>query len=658
MNIRPKYKKKNLEDDENNTSRHPDEENVHIFEEVEEAHVTDEQIDQMIQTGQAISAISVNCMLNDFMSLSLIIGVFTMFIFFFCEVTHGTFYSVLTFALGAISTAGIGFIALKISTVANYKSAYSYETYGDAFFPIYKAGCVTAFYSSSVSSVLLTSLVLIYKAVSQVNSIADHVTLFERIAAFGLGAATVSLFFKIGSGIFAKSADVSGDLVSKLEFKAEEDDQRNCGVLADLVGDILNDSCGTAMDLYALVSETTVICLVVSSSSSEMINSGMIYFPILMQAFGIAVSMIVVLASLVFVEKTKDSSGVNQILKLQVLISAAVAIPIIIMVGIYFLPSTYSIGTEGSFLRKVNISNKIGMVCCLIGLLSGVLIGLVNAFFNSKSAPGMKKLINGCKSSSSINIILGLSYGYISTIFPSFVIAVTILTSFLLSGIFGIVLTAIGLISIMPSIMIVHSLTATSDNAKGMGALCNVSPQILAKYDNINEVADEACSLCKGFTIGTMSIISISAFCAFIVRSSLTNVNAFSSIVLAGLMLGAMLPYWISAILMSNVGELSHKQATKIREGFNLNTKEKSLGLNGNVIIQEGNEFSQEKVLMLALILVGLIVGLGVFFGITSVAGLVIGVIISSIQMIISFNNSGVVWDQLKNTIKSTIKDN
>jgi inorganic pyrophosphatase len=547
----------------------------------------------------------------------------------------------------------------------------------------------------SISLSVLMSLILVYRAIylNDKSTLADQRILFESIAGYGLGGSFVALFCRVGGGIYTKAADVGADLVGKLDFGIEEDDPSNPATIADNVGDNVGDIAGMGSDLFGSLAESLTAALLVGATSPELINQGCFYYPLLIVAFGIGISVITSFFAFIFAGRIETYWGLEWTIKLQIIISSVLLIPAIVLISIYFLPKTYSIGDLNTVSYKSGVTNYITMVCPLSGLISGMLIGLSTEYYTSMSFSPVNNLVDACKQGAAINIILGLSLGFLSTLIPTILIAGTVLGSYTIAGMYGIALAAIGMLSNLPICLAIDGYGPISDNAGGLSSMCELPDEIRSITDDLDSAGNTTAAVGKGFAIGSACLVALALFGAFVTKTKLSEINALLPIVLTGLIIGAMMPYLFSALAMMAVGRAAEVMVEACREDMEprkpilheirekkkekgelearkaarkdieaverrieeLETENAKTPVNSDKCIGISTDHSLAQMFLPGAIIVFVPIILGILFSPKCVAGYLIGVIISGIQMAISAANSGGAWDNAKKLIKSNI---
>ncbi|MFM1913766.1 MAG: hypothetical protein RIR51_1618 [Bacteroidota bacterium] len=394
----------------------------------------------------------------------------------------------------------------------------------------------------------------------------------------------------------------------------------------------------------------------VGATSLEIGTSGAYLYPLLIIGCSIFVCIITALIGLLTTKYIKEYENLEWAIKFQLIISTVLIIPVMVLLSIYVLPATFNIGEAKSVLFIEGISNKMVMLCPIMGLISGLLIGISTEYYTSFSYKPVLGLVEGCKKGTAINIILGLSLGYISNVIPTILIAVTVIGSYYISSVYGISLAAIGMLSNLPICLAIDSYGPISDNAGGISSMSLLPEKVRETTDKLDSAGNTTAAIGKGFAIGSACLVSLSLFGAFITNTKITNLNMMTPIMLASLIIGAMIPYLFSALTMRAVGNAAEKMVEAVREEMNSNnSKPEHLRSepNSDACIKISTDASINQMFLPGAIVIFLPLIMGVLFGPTCVAGILIGIIISGIQLAISMANSGGAWDNCKKSIKS-----
>jgi len=388
-------------------------------------------------------------------------------------------------------------------------------------------------------------------------------TFFEFVAGYGLGGSTVALFGRVGGGIYTKAADVGADLVGKVLKDLKEDDPSNPGTIADNVGDNVGDIAGMGADLFGSLAEATCAALVVSSTSAELVNTpNALYFPLMISACGIVASFISVLCVHIW---TVTIENVQTVLKSQIAISC-ILMTLIVVPAMWILPESFTFVLTSSATQKhptikpdIVVSRWEAFGCICFGLWSGMIIGFITEYFTSNSYSPTQKLAESCKQGPAPNIILGLALGYASVVIPILCIAVTIYYSFDVAGMYGIGLSALGMLGSLPVALSIDGYGPIADNAGGVAEMSGLPAVIRDRTDALDAAGNTTAAVGKGFAIGSACLVGLALFGAFITRIGDNTVDILEPVQFAGLLLGAMLPYAFSALTMQAVGDAAQE---------------------------------------------------------------------------------------------------
>jgi len=613
------------------------------------------------------------------------IGIFgiIMSIIVFCltEQKWGHFYVTIAFLLGGFTSVLAGYISMIIATQNNHKTAYrAIFGIGSAFRQAYSGGLVMGFFLVCLSLLVIIFIVLFYTIIKKpynylIND--EWVNMFHGIAGYGLGASCIALFCRVGGGIYTKCADVGADLVAKLDLGWEEDDYRNPACIADNVGDNVGDVAGMGADLFSSMAETLTASMLISSSSNELLLTGGYMYPMTIIAIGIIVSIITAIIGMYVSKYMETYNQLEWNIKIQLLLSAVLLIPGIVMVSYLYLPETYMISKTGLGSAVMITNRGKTLVCPLLGLVSGILIGLSTEYYTSFSHTPVLDLAESCKHGTAVNIIIGLSLGFYSNIIPSFLLVFTIFGSFYLAGMFGISLAALGMLSNLPICLAIDGFGPISDNAGGIASMCQLDPKIRVTTDLLDAAGNTTAAIGKGFAIGSAALCALSLFGAFITATKTTEIDLLHPLTLAGVLIGATIPFLFTALTMKAVGSAADQMVHEIRK----NTKKVAASENKKLIedpsgttkidkdeneeeefqfpggstacIEIATDYSLKEMFLPGAVVIFTPIILGLIFGPICVAGFLIGNISSGIQLAISSANSGGAWDNAKKLIKS-----
>ena len=614
------------------------------------------------------------------------------------------FLSAVSFAVGALTSVVSGFIGMRIAVYANARTALECQDHGvrgsgwaRGFRTAFRAGSVMGFSLCGLALLVLYLLIRLFNIFLPYDDDKHGAceVLFEAIAGYGLGGSSIAMFGRVGGGIYTKAADVGADLVGKVDYKMNEDDARNCATIADNVGDNVGDVAGMGADLFGSFAEATCAALVIASVSPELSSSWTaMLFPLYISGAGIMACIITTLFALFgsfpLDNNRKGDEGTETVfgtLKNQLWISTILMTPLLAFVAWYTLPG-------GEFCVKIDQGDRClqyanwfkCFVCAGLGLWGGLMIGIFTEYMTSYEHAPTQEVAKSTVTGAATNIIFGLALGYKSCIVPIFVLATCVFASFTLADMFGIALCALGMLSTLSVGLSIDAYGPITDNAGGMAEMSGMDEAVRNKTDVLDAAGNTTAAIGKGFAIGSAALVSLALFGAFVTRSKITGVDILQPITFAGLLVGAMLPYWFTAMTVKSVGIAAKAMVLCVKKTLD-NDKQYifQLDAHGNVKYDPDTDtamfldptdpmyrepetlnngrFYQEPIRIAtdtslremiapgALVMLAPIIT-GYFFGVHAVTGLLAGGMTSGVQMAISQSNTGGAWDNAKKWVE------
>ena len=518
-----------------------------------------------------------------------------------------------SFILGAVLSALAGYLGMHISVRANVRTAKAASKgLKDALSLSFAGGSVTGF--SVVGLALLGSIVLyiVY---------GDP----KLILGFTFGASLISLFARVGGGIYTKGADVGADLVGKVEAGIPEDDPRNPAVIADNVGDNVGDCAGMAADLF----ESYVVTVIAAMILGIGITNGVIY-PLLMGGVAIIASIIGV-----FFVRTSNKEKIWSALNRSILVTAVLS-----AVAFYFL-TTYLFGNLNLFFAA------------LAGLVTTVLISLITEHYTGMNGP-VKAIAEASKTGAGTNLIRGLATGMESTLLPVIVIIVAIYISFFFGGFYGIAIAAMAMLSLTAVVVSVDSFGPITDNAGGIAEMAGLPEDVRDVTDALDAVGNTTKAVTKGVAIGSAALAALSLFAAYAGEVGLTAINILSPSVAIGLFIGGMLPFLFASLTMKAVGKSAFSVVNEVRRQF----KEIPGIMKGKAKPDYGKcvdivtAAAQKELILPGIIAVVSPLVVGFVLGPAALGGLLGGSIITGLLLAITMTTGGAAWDNAKKYIE------
>ncbi len=549
----------------------------------------------------------------------------------------------LSYIFGSSFSALAGFLGLTIATKANAKVANGAQQGLNRAFPIgFRGGAVMGM---SVVGIGLLGISIVYAVVGL--SPTEEV---PAILAYSFGASSLALFAKAGGGIYTKTADISADLVGKVELDLPEDDPRNPAVIADNVGDNVGDVAGMGADLFDSYVASVVAVMILGAALSLTAGIQYIQIPLVFAAAGIFSSIIGALTV-----RIGPKGNPGNALNLGTYITC-------IIFGVLTAVATYSLGYDWRVWGAA-----------VIGLVAGVIIGVTTDYFTSEDKAPVTKTAEASKSGPAINIITGFSYGLRSIILPLIGIGIAAAVSYLLVsplggtinsvefGVFGISVAAVGMLSIVGLTVSNDAYGPIVDNAKGVAEQSGLSEEVIAITDQLDAAGNTAKAITKGFAIGAAGLTVISLLAAFqeiASKSGPTPIfDIMNPLVLLGALIGVAIPAVFSAMLMLGVGKNAERMIAEIRRQFKEipGLKEGKEGVKPDyakcVDIATVGAIRELLPASIMIIIATLVVGF--VGGIYALGGFLAGAILSSLLLALLMSNAGGLWDNAKKLIET-----
>ena len=632
----------------------------------EESHpLNDNEVKMLLNIGEKISRGANSFLYQEYSIMAVFICFFSLIVLFIVDIfgqefVSFRFYATAAYIIGAATSILCGFIGMRIAVISNYRTAFKAKTsLAEAFKVAYRAGCVMGFSSVGISLAILLSIILSYQAIMGVGHHDSHDKngytfriMMELIAGYGLGGSSMALFGRVGGGIYTKAADVGADLVGKVEEGLNEDSPNNPATIADNVGDNVGDIAGMGSDLFGSFAESTCAALVVMASTHDLAQEGYLLYPLMISAAGIFACFFTSIYGIYYYQ-VDEISKIEKALKIQLLISTALVLIGLVIVGSYSLPAKWDL--NGHLCHW-----WYSVICAGMGLVSGFLIGISTDFYTSNAHAPVREMASSCTSGAALNVIYGLALGYKSTIIPVILLALTALASIKLLGMFGVALAAIGMLSTLSVGLAIDAYGPISDNAGGIAEMAGLGPDVRKLTDALDAAGNTTAAIGKGFAIGSAALVSLSLYGAFIVRAKAAKYNRIENIeiidpwIFFSLLIGAMLPYAFSAMTMKSVGSAAQEMVKEVRNQFkNPKIRNGEIEPDYERCIKVSTTASLREMIAPGILVIATPIVLGVFFHPLLVAGLLPGALLSGVQMAISMSNTGGAWDNAKKLIES-----
>jgi len=534
------------------------------------------------------------------------------------------------FLIGAIASALCGYIGMMISTSANVKVAQSAKSgMKQALDLSFKGGSVTGFLVVGLGLFCVSVFYLIFK---DVNS----------LVALGFGGSLISVFARLGGGIYTKAADVGADLVGKIEKGIPEDDPRNPAVIADNVGDNVGDCAGMAADLF----ETYVVTIIAAMLLSSLIFPGNTFLIILPLLLG-AVSIISSVLGSFFVRLTK--SDIMGALYKGLIFSALFS-----AVGFYFVFNYFQNSFQASDLSYIKL-----YLASLVGLLMTFGMMAITDYYTSTKHSPVKDIAEASTTGHASNMIAGLAMSMQSTALPTILIIIGILASFWLAGIYGLALASVAMLSLCGIIIAIDSYGPITDNAGGIAEMAGLPESTREVTDALDAVGNTTKAVTKGYAIASAGLAALVLFSSYTQELSARNfdISKFQlsdEKVLCGLLIGGLMPYLFGSLAMKAVGKAAGKVVEEVRRQFSQikGLMEGTAKPDYAKCVDIVTEAAIKEMILPTILIIGTPILVGFLLGPLALGGLLVGSIITGIFVAISMTSGGAAWDNAKKHIE------
>lgn len=565
----------------------------------------------------------------------------------------------ITFIIGAFLSAFAGYLGMNIATKSNVRTTQAARTsLSKALNVSFTGGTVMGLGVAGLAVLGLGGVFIVLLALfgpdGTMAGEGSYILAIEILAGFSLGAESIALFARVGGGIYTKAADVGADLVGKVEAGIPEDDIRNPATIADNVGDNVGDVAGMGADLFgsyvATILATMVLGAEVEFGTPDKFNGlSPILLPMVIAGMGLIFSII----STLFVKIKGEDGSVQGALNMGNWSSV-----IMTAIASYFLVDYLMV--EDMIIRGYALTSMDIYWAIITGLIVGAIMSIVTEYYTAMGKKPVNSIVQQSSTGHATNIIGGLAVGMESTVIPVLVLAAGIYVSHMFAGLYGVAIAAAGMMATTAMQLAIDAFGPIADNAGGIAEMSGLPEEVRERTDTLDAVGNTTAAAGKGFAIASAALTALALFAAFVGLSGIDSIDIYKADVLAGLFVGAMIPFIFSALCIAAVGRAAMEMVQEVRRQFKEipGIMEYKAKPEYDKCVEISTKASIREMMLPGIIALTVPILVGFSFGPEVLGGLLAGVTVSGVLMGIFQNNAGGAWDNAKKSFEKGVMIN
>ena len=568
---------------------------------------------------------------------------------------HSHWIISVAFLIGAFLSALAGYFGMRIATKANVRTTQAAKTsLAKALQVSFNGGTVMGLGVAGLAVIGLGGLFIVFYAMFVKDGLDPNglKRAIEVLTGFSLGAESIALFARVGGGIYTKAADVGADLVGKVEAGIPEDDPRNPATIADNVGDNVGDVAGMGADLFGSY-VATILATMVLGSEMKVADNFQGLSPILLPMIIAGLGLIFSIVGTLFVKIKDDNGNVQNALNMgnwSSIILTAIASFVAVK---WLIPSDTTL-----VLRNVEFTSMDIFSAIIVGLVVGAIMSYVTEYYTAMGKKPVMSIVKASATGHATNIISGLAIGMQSTVIPILVLAACIYVSFEFAGLYGVAIAAAGMMATTAMQFAIDAFGPIADNAGGIAEMSDLPEEVRGRTDILDAVGNTTAATGKGFAIASAALTALALFAAFVGVAGIDSIDIYKANVLAGLFVGAMIPFIFSALAISAVGRAAMEMVQEVRRQFREipGIMEYKAEPEYEKCVEISTKASIREMVMPGAIALLSPVIVGFLFGPEVLGGMLAGITVSGVLMGIFQNNAGGAWDNAKKSFEKGVE--